>query len=66
MSMWNRLGRWGCVLLIASASGLLFSNSCLMNAQNNLDLLYAPEANLNFVHQSWLVKNFGPGILKFW
>ena len=52
--------------MIASASGLLLGNTCLMNAQRNLDLLYAPEANLNFVHQSWLVKNFGPGILKFW
>jgi hypothetical protein len=55
------------MLLIASAGGgFLFINGCLLNVQNELDLLWSPEASLDYVHQSWLVDKFGPGVLNFW
>mgnify|MGYP001461175996 CR=1 FL=1 len=65
--MRNRLQRWACTLLIASAGGgFLFINGCLLNVQNNLDVLWSPEASLDSVHTSWLFDKFGPGVLNFW
>lgn len=53
-------------LLLALACGSLFQAGCLGGIQRELDLLWAPEANLNWVQNSVLVNWFGPSILKFW
>lgn len=64
--MRNKLQRWMRTILISSMGGWLLAAGCLNTIQQELDLLWSPEASLNYVHQSWLVKTFGPGILKFW
>jgi len=64
--MRNRWQRWACTILISGIGGLLMANGCLINAQRELDLLWAPDANIDYARQSWLVKTFGPGILNFW
>lgn len=51
---------------VIALSGTLFQAGCLRAVQQNLELLWAPEANLNFVWNSALVDWFGPGVLKFW
>ncbi len=53
-------------LLIVAAGGGLFQVGCLRTVQQNLDLLFAPEANLESVYQSQLVDIFGPDVLMFW
>lgn len=63
--MRNRWHRWACALLMSSMGGWLFQTGCLRTMQNEIDLLLAPEANLDYVHQSGLVKTFGPEILNF-
>ncbi len=64
--MRHRWRPWICALLISGLGGVLFVQGCLLNAENEISLLLAPEANLDYVHQSWLVNTFGPGVLKFW
>lgn len=48
------------------ACGHLFQAGCLDSIQRELDILWAPEANLNNLWGSKLIEWFGPGILQFW
>lgn len=51
---------------VIGVSGTLFQAGCLRGVQQSLELLWAPDANLNLVYNSGLIDLFGPGILKFW
>jgi len=56
-------------MLLAMAMGMsvyALPMGCLRTVQQELEVLWAPEANLNLVNNSILVDWFGPGILKFW
>jgi hypothetical protein len=64
--MRNRLRHWILSLAIAVTGGCLLQAGCLRAIQQELEILWAPEANLNLVYDSWLVDAFGPQILKFW
>jgi hypothetical protein len=64
--MQQNLRRWVWRVMLILAYGSLLQAGCLRNVQNELDLLWAPAANLNYVYESALVNWFGPGVLKFW
>ena len=51
-----------CLLLLA-AGGWLAQAGCLRDIQREIDLLYRPEANLEFIRDSVLVDIFGHWIL---
>jgi hypothetical protein len=50
-------------LLILAAGGWLGEAGCLRDIQREIDLLYRPEANLDFIRDSVLVDIFGHWIL---
>lgn len=60
------VGRWVWRTWLICMCGTLMQAGCLGSVQRELDLLWAPEANLGYVYNSSLVKWFGPQILQFW
>jgi hypothetical protein len=54
------------MLLVAAMAGWIFQTGCIRDIQRELEILWAPEANINNVYGSWLVHTFGPQILQFW
>lgn len=58
--------RWGWRLVALAMSGWVFQAGCLRIVQQELDLLWRPEANLGLLNSSVLVDLFGPAVLRFW
>ncbi len=53
-------------LAIPALVAVLPQTACLRTISREMEILYAPEANLDLVYDSLLVKWFGPGVLEFW
>ncbi|HOQ87652.1 MAG TPA: hypothetical protein PL151_03035 [Phycisphaerae bacterium] len=64
--MRRRLRLWMLLAMTMGMSVYALPMGCLRTVQQELEVLWAPEANLNLVNNSILVDWFGPGILKFW
>jgi len=64
--MSNRSWRWIRRVVALLAYVFLLQAGCLRDIQRELEILWAPEANLDSVYNSTLFDLFGPGILQFW
>jgi len=53
--------------LVTSAMGIwILQSGCIRDVQRELEVLFATEANLDFIQDSFIVNLLGPQILKLY
>lgn len=62
--MTRRLRFWMRWLVLLASSGWLFQAGCARILTREFEVLFAPQANLTQINNSFLVDVFGPGILR--
>ena len=62
--MRNNIRQWIRQLLILGMGSWLLQAGCIRDLQREIEVLFSPEANSIFIHDSFLVDIFGPEILR--
>lgn len=64
--MSSRVRRWVWRCLMVAMHTSLLQLACMRGWQREIEVLFATEANLGMVRDSFLVNLLGPGILRWW